>query len=100
MRGIRYSIGLVLAAAWIAPLRAQEPGGSIRGHVTGEASQQPLQGAVVRVGSRSTQTRTDGGDLLPGVPSGRTPSGYDDLLHAGCTRVPVAEGENRPGRCH
>jgi iron complex outermembrane receptor protein len=70
MRGLRYSIGLLLAVVWITPLRAQEATGTIRGRVTDEASQQPLQGAVVRVGSRSTQTRADGGYLLPDVPAG------------------------------
>jgi TonB-linked SusC/RagA family outer membrane protein len=71
MRGLRCSIGLFLAAVWIAPpLPAQEPTVTIRGRVTDEASQQPLQGAMVRVGSRTTQTRADGGYLLPDVPAG------------------------------
>ncbi|HEV7365138.1 MAG TPA: TonB-dependent receptor plug domain-containing protein, partial [Gemmatimonadales bacterium] len=70
MRGLRYSIGLLLAAVWITPLRAQEATGTIRGRVTDEATQQPLQGATVKVGSRSTQTRADGGYLLPDVPAG------------------------------
>jgi TonB-linked SusC/RagA family outer membrane protein len=94
MRGLRYSIGLLLAAVWIAPLHAQEPTGSIRGHVTDEASQQPLQGAMVRVGSRSTQTRADGGYLLPEVPAGTdtlrvTMIGYTPAARA----VTVAGGE-------
>ena len=75
MRGLRYSIGLLLAAVWIAPLRAQEPAGSIRGHVTDAASKQPLQGALVRVGSQTTQTRADGGYLLTGFRLEPTPSG-------------------------
>ena len=70
MRGLRYSIGLLLAAVWITPLCAQEATGTIRGRVTDEASQQPLRGATVRVGSHSTQTRTDGGYLLTDVPAG------------------------------
>jgi len=70
MRGLRYSIGLLLAAVWITPLRAQEATGTIRGRVTDEASHQPLQGATVKVGSQSTQTRTDGGYTLPDVPAG------------------------------
>ena len=70
MRVLRYGIGLLLAAAWIAPLRAQEPTGTIRGRVTDEASQSPLQGVNVRVGSQSTQTRTDGAYLLTGIPAG------------------------------
>jgi len=75
MRGLRYSIGLLLAAVSITPLRAQEATGTIRGRVTDEASQQPLQGAVVRVGSRSTQTRADGGYLLPTFRLERTACG-------------------------
>ncbi|MEO8089160.1 MAG: TonB-dependent receptor plug domain-containing protein, partial [Gemmatimonadales bacterium] len=70
MRGLRYSIGLLLATVWIAPLRAQEPGGSIRGHVTDAASKRPLSGAMVRVGTHSTQTRADGGYLLAEIPAG------------------------------
>jgi TonB-dependent starch-binding outer membrane protein SusC len=70
MRGLRSSIGLLLAAVWFAPLRAQEPTGTIRGRVTDEASQLPLQGAMVRFGSRNTQTRADGGYTLTGLPPG------------------------------
>jgi iron complex outermembrane receptor protein len=70
MRGLRCTIGLLLAAAWTAPLRAQEPAGTISGHVTDEASQVPLRGATVTLGSRTTQTRADGGYLLTGVPAG------------------------------
>ena len=67
MRGLRCSIGLLLAAVWFAPLRAQEPTGSIRGRITDQSSQLPLGGAVVRFGSQSTQTRPDGNYLLTGV---------------------------------
>src|SRR4051794_6388666 len=70
MRGLRYSIGLFLAAVWIAPLRAQDSTATIRGRVTDEASQLPLRGAAVTIGSRRTQTRADGGYLLTGVPAG------------------------------
>ena len=64
MRGLRYSIGLLLATVWIAPLRAQEPSGSIRGHVTDlRRRKQPLQGAVVRVGQ--PDYRDPGGRRLP-----------------------------------
>src|SRR3954471_23800960 len=70
MRGIRCGIGLVLAAAWIAPLSAQQPAGSIRGHVTDESTRQPVRGATVRFGSKSTQTRVDGAYLIPDVPAG------------------------------
>ncbi|MGH7507990.1 MAG: SusC/RagA family TonB-linked outer membrane protein [Gemmatimonadales bacterium] len=94
MRGLRYSIGLLLAAVWIAPLRAQEPTGSIRGHVTDAASQLPLQGAVVRVGSRSTQTRPDGGYLLADVPAGTDTLRVTMIGYApGARLVTVAAGE-------
>jgi TonB-linked SusC/RagA family outer membrane protein len=70
MRGLRCSFGLLLAAVWISPLQAQEPTGTLSGHVTDEASQAPLRGATIRVGNRNTQTRADGGYLLTGVPAG------------------------------
>jgi TonB-linked SusC/RagA family outer membrane protein len=70
MRGLRCSFGLLLAAVWIAPLRAQEPTGTVRGRVTDEASQLPLRGAVVSLGSVRTETRADGGFVLADVPAG------------------------------
>lgn len=94
MRGLRYSIGLLLAAVWIAPLRAQEPTGTIRGHVTDDSSKLPLQGAMVRVGSRSTQTRADGGYLLPDVPAGTDTLRVTMIGYAPVARpVTVAGGE-------
>ena len=70
MRLLRYGIALFLAAAWIAPLHAQEATGTIRGRVTDASSQLPLRAATVRVGSRSAETRADGGYLLTDVPPG------------------------------
>src|ERR1700674_5040636 len=94
MRGPRYSIGLLLAAVWIAPLRAQEPTGTIRGKVTDEATQLPLQGAMVKVGSRSTQTRADGGYLLADVPAGTDSLRVSMIGYAPVARpVTVAGGE-------
>jgi iron complex outermembrane receptor protein len=94
MRGLRYSIGLLLAAVWITPLRAQEPTGSISGRVTDEASQQPLQGALVRVGGQNTQTRADGGYLLPDVPAGDDTLRVTMIGYAPAARpVTVAAGE-------
>ena len=75
MRGLRYGSGLFLAAVWVASLHAQEPGGTIRGRVIDEASQSPLQGATVRVGSQSTQTRLDGAYVLTDVPPGTISAG-------------------------
>src|SRR3954471_7570500 len=94
MRGTRCGIGLFLAAVWIAPLSAQEPAGSIRGHVTDEATRQPIRGATVRVGSKSTQTRVDGTYLIPDVPAGTdsirvTMIGYAPTARA----VTVSPGE-------
>ncbi len=94
MRGLRYSIGLLLAALWIAPLDAQEPTGSIRGHVTDSASKQPLQGAVVRVGDRTAQTRADGAYLLTAVPAGTDTLRVTMIGYAPATRlVTVASDE-------
>ena len=94
MRGLRYSIGLLLAAVTMAPLRAQEPAGSIRGRVTDEATQQPVRGATVRVGSQSTQTRTDGGYLLPDVPAGTDSLRVTMIGYAPAARaVSVTAGE-------
>jgi TonB-linked SusC/RagA family outer membrane protein len=70
MRVQWYGIGLLLAAAWIAPLRAQETTGTVRGRVTDESSQLPLRGATVRLGANAAQTRSDGGYLITGVPAG------------------------------
>jgi iron complex outermembrane receptor protein len=75
MRGLRYGSGLLLAAVWVVSLHAQEPGGTIRGRVTDESSQLPLQGATVRVGSQNTQTQANGVYLLTGIPAGA------DTLH-------------------
>ncbi|MEO8138523.1 MAG: SusC/RagA family TonB-linked outer membrane protein, partial [Gemmatimonadota bacterium] len=61
---------MLLAVLWIAPLHAQEPTGSILGHVTDEASQQPIQGATVTFGSHTTQTKVDGSFLLTGIRAG------------------------------
>jgi TonB-dependent starch-binding outer membrane protein SusC len=70
MTVLRYGSGILLAMAWFAPLRAQEPTGSIRGRITDQASQQPLPGVLVRFGNQSTQTRADGAYLLAQVPAG------------------------------
>ena len=84
MRGLRYGSGLLLAAVWVAPLHAQEPGGTIRGRVTDEASQLPLRGATVRVGSQATPDPA-GRRLSPhrGARRNGHPAGDDDRLRAG-----------------
>ncbi len=94
MRGLRYSFGLLLAAVWIAPLRAQEPTGAIRGRITDEASQQPLRAANVRIGTLGTQTRDDGGYLLEGVPAGTDSLRVTMIGYAPAARlVTVAAGD-------
>src|SRR5687768_5741982 len=94
MRGLCCSIGLFLGAVWIAPLRAQEPTGSIRGRITDQSSQLPLAGAVVRIGTQSAQTRPDGGYLLIDVPAGTDSLRVTMIGYAPETRpVTVAAGE-------
>jgi iron complex outermembrane receptor protein len=94
MRGLRCTIGLLLAAVWFAPLRAQEPTGSIRGRITDQSTEAPLAGAAVRFGSQSTQTRPDGGYLLTGVPAGTDTLRVSMIGYAPASRtVTVAAGE-------
>ena len=70
MRGLRYCSGLLLAAVWVVSLHAQEPGGTIRGRVTDEASQLPIRGATVTYSGRTAETRADGGYQLDDLPTG------------------------------
>ena len=70
MRMLRYGIGLILAAVWIAPLRAQETTGTIRGRVTDQSSQLPLRGATVRLGARAPRPGSTGVPTLTEVPAG------------------------------
>ena len=65
----RYGI-VFLTVLWMAPLRAQAPNGTIRGRVTDGATQQPISGVSVAVGSRSALSQTDGRYLITGVPAG------------------------------
>ena len=68
MRRLRFFVGALLVAAWSPPLIAQE--GTISGRVIDSTTLQPLQGAVVAVGSRSAITQADGRYVLSGVPAG------------------------------
>jgi TonB-dependent starch-binding outer membrane protein SusC len=70
MRGLRYGICLLLAAGYVAPLCAQGTSGTVRGRVTDEASQLPLRGATVALGTVRAETRADGGYTLENVPAG------------------------------
>jgi TonB-dependent starch-binding outer membrane protein SusC len=60
---------LCLASASF-PLSAQESGGTVRGRVTDAATQQPLQGVTVSVGSRSSTSQLDGRYTIAGIPAG------------------------------
>jgi TonB-dependent starch-binding outer membrane protein SusC len=70
MKGFRYGSAFILAAAWVGSLHAQEPGATLRGRVTDQASQLPIRGAVVAISGRTAETRSDGGYLLTDLPSG------------------------------
>ncbi len=63
-------IGALLAVLWLAPLGAQQPTGTIRGHVSDGATHQPLSGVTVAVGSRGALSQADGRYLITGVPAG------------------------------
>jgi len=76
MKRLSYSIGVLLLGAWLAPLHAQQPSGSILGHVTDAVSQRPIQGVSLSIAGRSAVTRADGSYLINGVPAG------SDSLHA------------------
>jgi TonB-dependent starch-binding outer membrane protein SusC len=94
MRWLRFGSGLLLAAAWVVSLQAQEPGGTIRGRVTDESTQLPLQGATVRVGSQNTQTQANGVYLLTGIPAGADTLRVSMIGYAPVARpVTVSAGE-------
>src|SRR3989440_11965286 len=76
MRRAECVIGALLAVLWSAPLGAQQPTGTVRGHVTNAATQQSLAGVSVTVGRRGALTRADGGYVLTDVPAGA------DTVHA------------------
>jgi hypothetical protein len=54
----------------MAPLQAQAPTGAVRGRVTEAATQQPIAGVTVTLGSRSALTQADGNYAITGVPAG------------------------------
>src|SRR2546430_361827 len=94
MKPLRYIIGALLAMLWMTPLRAQAPVGTIRGHVTDAANQQPLSGVTVAVGSRAALTQADGRYLITGVPVGTDSLRTRMIGYARATRpVTVVGGE-------
>src|SRR5881397_694020 len=74
MRHFHYLMCGVLWAAmtWTAPppLVAQQPTGTVRGRVTDNSTQQPIAGAIIAVGNRSTQTRDDGRFTIGAIAAG------------------------------
>lgn len=80
MRRINHLMCALLTAttAWTAPLIAQQATstGTIRGRITDNATQEPIAGVLVSVGTRSARTATDGRYLISGVPAG------SDIVHA------------------
>jgi TonB-linked SusC/RagA family outer membrane protein len=94
MRGLRCSIGLLLAAVLTLPLKAQEPTGSIRGTVTDQVSQEPIRGATVSIGGRAAQTAADGRYVLTDVPAGSDSLRVTMIGYAPAARaVTVSGGE-------
>ena len=70
MRHLRFILSALLAVLWMAPLQAQAPTGAVRGRVTEAATQQPIAGVTVTLGSRSALTQADGNYAITGVPAG------------------------------
>lgn len=60
MRRPEYVIAALLAVLGAAPLRAQQATGTVRGRIVDAATQQPLAGVTVTMGSHSALTRADG----------------------------------------
>jgi iron complex outermembrane receptor protein len=69
MKLVRCLFGTLVLGFWVAPLAAQSSG-TVRGRVTDGASQEPLPGVTVSIGSRGAITQADGRYLISGVPAG------------------------------
>jgi iron complex outermembrane receptor protein len=94
MRRLQFIIGAVLTVLWTAPLGAQEATGTIRGRVTDAATQQPIMGVTVTVGSRAALTRADGRYVVSSVPAGSYTLRARMIGYAEQTRpVTIAGGE-------
>lgn len=94
MRRLSCMVGVLLAALSIAPVSAQETTGTIRGRVSGETSERPLQGVTVTVAGRSTVSQADGRYNLPGVPAGMQTLQARTIGYAPMTRsVTVVAGQ-------
>ena len=73
MRRLRCIVGALPAVLWIAPLLAQQPTGTLRGRITDAASQQPLAGATISVGTHRALSQGDGRYVVAAVPAGTDP---------------------------
>jgi TonB-dependent starch-binding outer membrane protein SusC len=69
MKRVRCLFGILVLGFWVAPLAAQSPG-TVRGRVTDGATQEPLTGVTVSIGSRGAITQADGRYLISSVPAG------------------------------
>lgn len=86
--------GPLLAVLFALPLSAQSPEGTIRGRITDGATQQPIAGATVTVGSRNALTQADGAYFISGVPAGTDTVRARMLGYAPATRaVTIAGGD-------
>src|SRR5262245_41678664 len=63
-RLVQHALPVLLA---LLPSAAFSQSGTVRGHVTGKASGQPLPGVSGTFGGRATQTRADGQFVIPNV---------------------------------
>src|SRR5207244_11191803 len=70
MRRLRCIVGALPAVLWIAPLLAQQPTGTLRGRITVAASQQPLAGATISVGTHRALSQGDGRYVVAAGPAG------------------------------
>ena len=87
-------IGPLLAVLAVAPLQAQSTDGTVRGRITDAATQQPLVGVTVTIGSRGALTQADGGYFISGVPAGTDIVRARMLGYAPATRsVTLAGGD-------
>src|SRR5690349_15434671 len=70
MKPTRFAFAALFMVSFSAALPAQGPSGTVRGRVTDVATQQPLAGVSVTVGSHVTQTQSDGRYFVTGVAPG------------------------------
>jgi TonB-linked SusC/RagA family outer membrane protein len=94
MKKLRFIMGALLGVLWLAPLRAQEPTGTIRGTVVDTATQQPLGGVTIAAGAYGTRSEMDGRFVITGVPAGTYNLRARMLGYMPVTRsVTVTEGQ-------